>query len=169
MYMAVGSRVSLSEYFSACFDGECELVDGALRPKPMGTRDHSRVQGRIYSALLRFEQAGKGEAFVELSLRLDETVLIPDIVFTRPGQIPDQYNVFDTPPLLCVEVISPSQSFGDLYNKCLGYLRWGVSYCWIVDPIKRVGWQLGPDEVPHERSAQDFLEAGEIKIPLSVA
>jgi hypothetical protein len=54
MYMAVNARISV-EYFTARFDGECELVDGALRPKPAGTRDHSRVRGRIYSALLRFE------------------------------------------------------------------------------------------------------------------
>jgi Uma2 family endonuclease len=164
--MATSTKVSLEDYFRTHFEGECELVNGELRPKPMGTKDHSRVQGRVYSALLRYEQAGHGDALVELSLRLGETILIPDVAFTRPDQSPDQYNVFDTPPFLCVEVISPSQSFGELYNKCLGYLHWGVAHCWIIDPVKRTAWEIGEDEAPLQVSAGGLLRAGEIEVKL---
>lgn len=165
--MAAGTKISLEEYFHTRFEGECELVDGELRPKPMGTDDHSRIQGRIFSSLMRREQAGRGEARVELSLRLGEIVLIPDIVFLRAGQQPDQYRVYDTPPLLCVEVLSPSQGFGELYNKCLRYLHWGVQHCWIIDPLKRLAWQIDSDEYPHELPADGSLRAGEMEVKLS--
>ena len=165
--MATGTRVSLDDYLRMHFEGECELVDGELRPKPTAAKDHSRVQGRVYSALLRYEQAGDGDALVELSLRLGGTILIPDIAFTRRDQIPDQYNVFDTPPLLCVEVISPSQSFGELYNKCLDYLHWGVPHCWIIDPVKRTAWHLGTDEAPLQVPDEGSLRAGKIEVSLS--
>lgn len=165
--MAAGTRVSLEDYFRTHFEGECELVHGELRPKPMGTKDHSRVQGRVYSALLRYEQAGHGDALVELSLRLGETIWIPDVAFTRPDQIPGEYNVFDTPPFLCVEVISPSQSFGELYNKCLGYVHWGVPHCWIIDPVKRTAWEVGADETPLQVPAEGSLRAGEIEVSVA--
>src|SRR5882757_4249888 len=117
--MAASTRISLEQYFRTHVEGECELVNGELRRKPVGTLDHSRVQARLRDALRRYEQAGKGEAIAEMSLRMDETVLIPDFVFSQAGQEPDEYRVFNTPPQLCVEIISPSQSFGGLYTKCL--------------------------------------------------
>jgi Uma2 family endonuclease len=165
--MATSAKISLDQYFRTHVEGDCELVDGELRHKPMGTLDHSRVQARLRDALRRYEQAGRGEAVAEMSLRMDETVLIPDFVFSQPGQEPDEYRVFNTPPQLCVEIISPSQSFGELYTKCLGYLRWGVPHCWIVDPVKRLAWQIGHDEVPHAIPPGGGLEAADIRVTLS--
>jgi len=111
MTMAASTRISLEQYFRTHVEGECELVDGELRPKPAGTLDHSRIQARLRDALRRYEQAGRGEAIAEMSLRMNDTVLIPGFVFSRPGQEPDEYRVFNTPAQLCVEIISPSQTF----------------------------------------------------------
>ena len=60
--MAAGTRISVEQYFRTPTDGECELLDGELRPKPMGILDHSRVQARLRDALRQYEEAGKGEA-----------------------------------------------------------------------------------------------------------
>ncbi len=62
MNVATTARVSLEEYFRTHFEGECELVNGELRPKPMGTLDHSRLQARLRDLLRPYEDAGKGEA-----------------------------------------------------------------------------------------------------------
>ena len=93
--MATSTRISLEQYFRTHFEGECELVDGELRPKPMGTLDHSRVQARLRDALRRYEQAGKGEAIAEMSLRMNDTVLVPDFVFSHREQQPDEFRVFN--------------------------------------------------------------------------
>src|SRR6266853_1121207 len=127
--MATSTRVSLEEYFRTHYDPECELIDGELRPKPMPTGPHSEMQYQVIMLLSAYKQLGVGRVLPELSLLLPgDAVLIPDVVFSRPGQPYDEHGVLNTPPLLCIEVVSPSQSFGELYQKRLSYLRWGVPY-----------------------------------------
>jgi Uma2 family endonuclease len=165
--MAAGTRISLEQYFRTPTDGECELLDGELRPKPMGTLDRSRVQARLRDALRPYEEAGRGEAIAEMSLRMGETVLIPDFLFSQPDQQTDVNRVFDTPPQLCIESISPSQSFSEIYTKCLRYLRWGVAHCWIIDPIRRLAWQMDASELPREILPADSLRAAGIEVKLA--
>lgn len=166
MDMAAITRISLEEYFQMYFEGECELVNGELRPKPAGAEPHSRIQARLVRFLMRFEQSG-AQALPELNLRFrNNTVLIPDVVFTRPRQRLDRYGSIGSPPLLCIEVLFPSQSFAALYEKCLRYLRWGVPYCWIIDPVKQLVWQIERDEAPREAPPSGSLHAGEIEIKL---
>ena len=141
----------------------------------MPTGKHSRMEGRLRDLLRPYEQLGYGEALPELSLLLPgSAVLIPDLVFSHPNQPFDEHDVLDTPPLLCIEVISPSQSFREMYEKCLVYLRWGVPFCWIplraasgIDPVKRLAWHIEADEVPHEIPADGALQAGGIEVKLT--
>jgi Uma2 family endonuclease len=168
MGMATSTRVSLEEYFRTHYEPECELIDGELRPKPMPTGHHSRMQVLLIKLLLACEQLGRGRVWSELSLLLrNEAVLIPDIVFSWPDQPFDGHDVLNTPPLLCIEIISPSQSFRELYEKCVRYLRWGVPYCWIIDPVRRLAWQIEVDEMPREISAAGYLRAGDIEVKLT--
>jgi Uma2 family endonuclease len=166
--MATGTRLSLEDYFRAHYEGECEFIDGELRPKPMGTGPHSRIQARLQNALRRFEQTGHGEALPEMSLRLPNgDVLIPDVLFSRKDQVFDNRGLFDTPPALCIEILSPSQSFGELYDKCRRYLHWGVPVCWLIDPVKKLAWQIGSDEIPHEVPANGSLQAEIVAVSTS--
>lgn len=168
MGMATSTRLSLEEYFRAHYEGECELVNGELRPKPMGTGPHARVQARLRDALRRFEEAGHGEALPEMSLHLPNgNVLIPDVLFSAKNQTFNARGIFDTPPVLCIEILSPSQSFAESHNKCLDYLRWGVACCWIIDPVNRMAWQIEQDEVPREIVENGSLQAGLIAVRLS--
>jgi Uma2 family endonuclease len=134
----------------------------------MPTRQHSRMEGRLRDLLRPYEQLGYGEALPELSLLLPGgAVLIPDLVFSLPNQPFDEHDVLNTPPLLCIEVISPPQSFNEMYDKGLSYLRWGVPYCWIIDPVKRLAWQIEADETAHAIPANGALRAGDIEVKLA--
>jgi Uma2 family endonuclease len=57
----------------------CEYVDGELRPKPMATSDHSRVQANIlFDSRRSYED--RFEALPELTVRLrDAKSYVPDI------------------------------------------------------------------------------------------
>jgi Uma2 family endonuclease len=61
-----------------------------------------------------------------------KTELVPDIVVVRVDQVGDAK--FTEPPLLAVEVRSPSTALIDLNRKKATYEKFGVPSYWIVDP-----------------------------------
>jgi Uma2 family endonuclease len=102
----------------------------------------------------------------ELAIRRGEDVRIPDLVFAAPEARFEKGILID-PPLLCIEILSPSQRPSELFAKCEAYHSWGVPYCWIVDPIKKLAWEYH-SEAPLKLLAPDAsLQAGEISVGLS--
>ena len=165
--MATGTRVRLDEYLRTHYEPECELVDGELRQKAMGTHPHARIQKRLVRLLGPYEDSGLGEVLPEINVRMGEdTVLIPDVAFSRSGA-PANPNYLEAPPWLCVEIISPSQTFSEMCDKCRRYLVWGVAHCWIVDPVQRIAWQICKDGAAIEVPANASLRADDIAVSLA--
>ena len=137
MNLTVG--LSVDEYLDRSFDPACELLGGETRPKPLGTGKHSKMQRR----LLRLLEGIFGEGMVEfeLSMRIGDDVPIPDLVVFQ-NHSPRMYrDVLDEPPLLCIEVVSPSQLPAEMLAKCERYHAFGVPFCWVLDPVSRRAWE----------------------------
>lgn len=161
--MATATRLSLEEYLNSHYEPECELIDGELRQKPMGTSEHMSVTMRMLYALKKYVDAGIGSALPELSVRVsDDSVLIPDVAFIRHPIPP---GVIKTPPLLCVEILSPSDRFSATLAKMERYYSFGVEACWIIDPIKKTVWTVSRDGKPYPEN--DTLRVAEIEISVS--
>jgi Uma2 family endonuclease len=110
-----------------------ELIDGQLIVSPSPIRLHQRCVGELY-ALLR--QAAPPEMEV-LPGPIDVvfapgTVLVPDVIVV-PMQQPPEPNITH-PPLLVVEVASPSTRRTDRTLKLATYEAAGVPSYWLVDP-----------------------------------
>ena len=161
--MATASRVSLQEYLESDYEPECELVSGALLPKPLGTLEHREMERWLLRLLERYEQAGLSRAVHELSIRYGDDVRVPDLVFVQPDARFEGGIMMD-PPLLCVEILSPSQRLSSLFAKCETYHAWGVPYCWAVDPIGKLAWEYHRDAPVRLLFGSDSLRAGEIQI-----
>ncbi|MGC2656822.1 MAG: Uma2 family endonuclease [Bryobacteraceae bacterium] len=137
---AVANSISLEEYLEQTYEPEREFISGELVPKPVGTLDHSHTAKIIELLLDEFARRGLGRAERELSIRKGDDVRIPDIVFFDVNASIERGILID-PPMLCVEILSPSQYPSQLFAKCEAYHAWGVSYCWVVDPVKRCAWE----------------------------
>jgi Uma2 family endonuclease len=109
-----------------------ELVDGVLVVSPRPTTVHQFVAGRLYGVLSL--ACPDGLCVVpEPAVELDPvTELSPDLVVVRLGDVGDAK--FTVPPLLVVEVRSPSTALIDLNRKKAAYEKFGVPSYWIVDP-----------------------------------
>ncbi len=78
--------------------------------------------------------------------------LRPDLVlyeanklsFIKASQGADRVRVLE-PPLLCVEIISPSQGSQEIINKFKVYFDIGVKSCWYVDPTLELAITYKPD------------------------
>lgn len=142
----------------------CEYSDGILITKPMGTFAHARMQARL-TALLQ----GRGfEVLIELHARLRPAEFrVPDIVLMAASAITGDYPGPDNPPHLCIEILSPGQGIGETLGKCERYQNWGVPFCWVIDPEKRIVWVYHKNGEPvklSHRNAQ--ITAGPIGITL---
>ncbi len=161
--MATALRISVEEYLCSHYEPECELIGGELFQKPMGTREHMRMERRLAEILARYEHEGLGEAIHELSVLHGDDVRIPDLVFARPGA-QFQNGILIDPPLLCIEILSPSQRPSELFAKCEAYHAWGVPYCWIIDPVKKLAWEYHQDSPVQLIPLTASLKAGEIAV-----
>jgi Uma2 family endonuclease len=130
---AAGRPFTVAELDRMPDDGRrYELLDGVLIVSPRPTTTHQVVAGRLYgilSAACPEDLCVVPEPAVELG---PQTEFDPDLVVVRMDQIGGAK--FTQPPLLAVEIRSPSAALIDLNRKKAAYERFGVPSYWIVDP-----------------------------------
>jgi Uma2 family endonuclease len=109
-----------------------ELLDGALIVSPRPTTIHQFVAMRLLRVLADAcpeDLCVVPEPAVELG---PQTEFDPDLVVVRLDQIGGAK--FTEPPLLVIEIRSPSTALIDLNRKKAAYERFGVPSYWIVNP-----------------------------------
>lgn len=164
------ASVTVEEYIARFVEGgekpACEYVDGVLIPKSMGTKKHSQVQANITRLIGdRYEETLN--PLPELTTRLRETQFyVPDIAIEELAKpIHGRYPGPGNPVLLCVEIVSPPDRVGKLFGKCEEYHKWGVPYCWVIDPERKIAWEYFPDDF-EPRKRDKTLAAGPIQLGL---
>ncbi len=162
--MVVLAPISLEEYLENPTEPESEYLDGELFQKAMGTNHHARLQLRLGVLLYRFEGLGLGQAVVEQSIRVrPDAVLIPDVAVLIPDNA--EGGVITSVPLLCIEILSPSDRFSYTVRKCKEYTRCGVPACWIFDPVEQQAW-ISDVHGLKPVAADGTLTAGEISLSM---
>ncbi len=103
---------------------------GKIEMSPSSNR-HSYLQ--YYLARLLERKLKKGQSFVECSITTTEGVKVADAVWCSKEFI--KQHGFKTPyltaPEICIEVVSPSNSKEEMYNKVKLYLAAGAKEVWI--------------------------------------
>jgi Uma2 family endonuclease len=116
-----------------------ELVRGDLYVTPSPNPVHQRVSKRLERVLTDyFEGRGHGEVFhapIDLILT-SRDVFVPDILVVADAKHVSKRGI-EGPPLLVVEILSPSTSKRDRGLKARRYAELGVGHYWIVDPAKK--------------------------------
>ncbi|MBV9205816.1 MAG: Uma2 family endonuclease [Actinobacteria bacterium] len=109
-----------------------ELLDGMLAVSPRPTPVHQIVSLRLAS-MLELSCPDGLQVIPEPAVQLsDDTEFDPDIVVSRDSDI--WAAKISVPPVLVVEIRSPSTALIDLNRKKMAYERFGVASYWIVDP-----------------------------------
>ena len=116
-----------------------ELVQGDLYVTPSPSPVHQRISRRLQRQLEDyFHDRALGEVFdapIDLILT-DRDVFVPDlVVVASPADV--THRGIERPPLLVVEILSPSTRNVDQGVKARRYAELGVEHFWIVDPERR--------------------------------
>ena len=121
------------------WEGRWELIEGhpiAMSPTPIPS--HQRVAAELITELtlaLRKTKCKHCHVYDPLDYKISEdTILEPDILIVC-GEIKKKY--LDFPPILVVEILSPSTALKDRHTKYEFYEQQGVKYYLIVDADKK--------------------------------
>ncbi|MFO0762932.1 MAG: Uma2 family endonuclease [Byssovorax sp.] len=120
------------------------LEEGVLRTMSRPGRRHRRAARACLRSLDDFDANVGGRGWwieVEAEIRLPAGRLaVPDLCGFRVERVPElpEDNPLTILPDWCCEVLSPRTANEDLSVKLPLYARSGVSWCWIVDPMRRL-------------------------------
>ena len=162
--MSTGTLVSVEQYLSLEAKPAYEYLGGVLRQKQMPTSKHGIIQSLLSALLLIRAQRFTPMSEVRVRIREDE-YLVPDLVVVPKGSVEHPYPT--KPVYLCIEIASPADRPGQLLAKCEEYHKWGVPYCWVIDPERKSAWLYHRDSVEWTKlDGSGMLVAGEIELPL---
>lgn len=155
----------------------CELVNGTLLEKPMGF-----IESMVAAVLIRelgnfIRESNLGivaapDGMVQLTRGL---VRIPDVSFVSfarlpGGKIPNE-PILALAPDLAVEVLSKTNTPGEMGRKLREYLDAGVRLVWIIDPSTRTAMCYTDPEQVTKVESSGMLDGGDVlpglRIPLS--
>ena len=114
-----------------------ELIDGIkmMSPRPAGA--HQMISGNLFSEL-RSILRGKGcGPLLEMDLVLKDNNLIPDLMVICDDVDISELKRYEKPPLIAIEIVSPSTASIDYFTKRLKYEHLGVKEYWIVSPDEK--------------------------------
>jgi Uma2 family endonuclease len=147
-----------------------EVIDGMLVVTPGPSASHQRVAFLIAQLLNGAMPAGMWMLMAPFDVRLAlDTTVQPDVVVARRADFTERN--LPVPPLLAVEVLSPSTRGLDLTLKHDRYRDAGVRAYWVVDPKAPSlrAWELRDGayaEVAHVTGDEPFEAA--VPFPVTV-
>lgn len=134
-----------------------ELLDGALLVTPAPNLRHQRCVASLLVLLHAARHPDHTVLVAPFDVRLSRTtVLEPDVLVARKGDLSPAR--LEGPPLLAVEVLSPSTRRLDLGAKRLAYEAAAVPAYWLIDPDEP---SLTVLELENGRYVEKALVAGD--------
>jgi Uma2 family endonuclease len=138
-----------------------ELINGRIvmspKAKPLHQQVSKNIERLLYSACERTDYTANGNSNIEFPA--SNSAPAPDVFIvgtSRWKEAMRKGTYIDVPPLLAVEVLSPSE---DVSERISIYLDGGVSSVWVVDPRRRIVLVYGGSE------KRQYGEHTEIDLP----
>ena len=155
--------ISLEDYLHTSYKPDVEYIDGELKEKPVVQWMHSNLQANLCLWFGQHKKEWKIIVGVESRTQVSSTqVRLPDVVVDYKGHHPQ---VLTAPPLILIEILSPSDTFAAMQKRIDDYLKMGAPNVWIIDPEARLGFRYRPN-VPAQEVARFEVENTPIYLDL---
>ena len=134
--MATSALIPVNEYLRGSYEPDAEYVDGRLEERAVGEREHSDLQRQLTILLNQSEFASFFVCNPELRVQVSaERFRVPDLC-VLDVQAPYE-QIIVTPPMLCIEILSPDDTMQRTLTKVRDYLEMGVAEVWVIDHAGR--------------------------------
>jgi Uma2 family endonuclease len=164
--MSAPTLVRVEEYLATSYRPDCDFLDGELIERNVGTKDHSNLQGQILAWFHNRRRELRLNVFPGQRIQVGpRRYRIPDVCVV-PLPEPDE-QIFTRPPYICIEVLSPDDSFPKLQSRFDDYLKRGVPNIWVFDPASRRAWSIAREG--HFEALDGILctSDGRVTLPLA--
>lgn len=129
----------MDEYLHTSYKPDVDFVDGTLQERNMGEYEHNKLQTLIAVTFTLHANHWGTDTVVELRIRVaSDRVRICDVAILRADA--PRESVIVTPPLICIEVLSPEDRLAGAKRVLADYLAMGVQNIWLIDPIYRAAF-----------------------------
>lgn len=179
--MPVATQTMTAEEFAALPDDGVrrwlfrgELRDGGEDSVSLRNTDHGIAQANASGFLwawLRTQPLPRGNIAAGdtgFLLRSDpDSATGPDVAYAAaaaPTRRIGNRVYFDGPPIAAVEILSPSNRYGEVMDKVDEYLDTGCRVVWVLDPRRRTVTVYRPGQGPELFNAQQTLR-GDPELP----
>ncbi len=134
--------ISIEEYLHTSYHPDADFVDGEIEERNLGEYEHAKLQTLIAFLFTANEDDWGTDAIVEQRIRVNSSrVRVCDIAILR-ADTPHE-PVTATPPLLCIEIMSPEDRLSRAKLVLADYFAMGVANIWLIDPIRRAAYTFG--------------------------
>jgi len=124
--------LSIQQYLHTSYSPDVHFVDGEIQERNVGEYEHARIQAILSAVFIQNEKDWQIKTVVEQRIRVSVgRVRICDIAALRADA--PREAVTQTPPLICIEVLSPEDRLARAELVLADYLSMGVSNIWLVD------------------------------------
>jgi len=128
--------LSIDEYLHTSYTPDADFVDGEIVERNLGEFEHGTLQGAIFSTFWNNRKSWNVHPVIEQRIRVAaKKVRIADVAVVR-GDAPRE-KVTVTPPLICVEILSPEDRMSRVKVVLADYWKMGVANIWLIDPVYR--------------------------------
>lgn len=162
--MPTATIVSVSEYLATSYRPDCEYLDGKILERNVGEWDHSRLQMLLSRYLFNREKQWGIVVVPEQRVQVKPTRFrVPDIsVVAAPPTGP----IVVEPPLLCIEILSPSDRMAEMQERIDDYLGFGVRSVWLIHPGTRRAFVYTAERVQEVKDGILRVEGTDICVRL---
>ncbi len=129
-------RVSIEEYLRTSYHPDVEFIDGELRGKPLVGFIHGEIQGFLFNWFSqRYKEWNIRCAIDTRTWVSAERVRLPDVVVVAAED--RRKGALDRPPIIAIEVLSPSDTYKELKARAANLYGMGVKNIWLIDEEAR--------------------------------
>ena len=159
---------SIEDYLRTSFRPDADFVDGEIEERNLGEFEHATLQAGIAGFFWAKRKEWNIHPVTEQRIRVREgCIRIADLAVLRAGA--PREKVTQTPPLICIEVLSPEDRLSRAKRVLADYLRMGVQNIWLVDPIYRAAFVFDADGLRDADPANLLVSGTQIRLDLTEA
>jgi Uma2 family endonuclease len=159
-------KISVEEYLASSYHPDCDYIDGAVKERNLGEKEHAAIQAALTFLFMQNRKAWDVEVYPELRVQVSAmNFRVPDITVTRAGLKWER--ILRTAPLLLIEVLSPEDSLSGMRQRVDDYLRFGTKDVWVIDPELRKAYVCSTSGFQEPESGVLAIDGTPIRVVLS--